>query len=77
MRTTAGQDKNIWVHLVGHLKKEGLLPAVIFVFSKKRCEENANALSNIDYCNQTEKSAIHMIIEKSLARLRQEDRDLG
>ncbi|KAF8453615.1 NUC185 domain-containing protein [Terfezia claveryi] len=76
IRTTAGQDKHIWVHLVGHLKKENLLPAVIFVFSKKRCEENADALSNIDYCNQTEKSAIHMTIEKSLARLKQEDRDL-
>lgn len=75
-RTTAAQDKNIWVHLVQHLKKESLLPAVIFVFSKKRCEENADALSNIDYCNQTEKSAIHMIIEKSIARLKPEDRKL-
>ncbi|KAG0638979.1 putative antiviral helicase SKI2 [Tuber brumale] len=67
-------DKNIWVHLVHHLKKETLLPAVIFVFSKKRCEENADALSAVDFSNQTEKSAIHMIIEKSVARLRPEDR---
>jgi antiviral helicase SKI2 len=52
------------------------LPACIFVFSKKRCEENAEALSNIDYCNAAEKSAIHMTIEKSLARLSKEDRDL-
>ena len=76
VRTTPGQDRDIWVHLVGHLKKNQLLPAVIFVFSKKRCEEDADALSNIDYCNQTEKSAIHITIEKSLARLKQEDRDL-
>lgn len=73
---SAAQDKNIWVHLVQHLKKENLLPGVIFVFSKKRCEENADALSNIDYCNSTEKSAIHMIIEKSIARLKPEDRQL-
>jgi antiviral helicase SKI2 len=73
---SAAQDKNIWVHLVQHLKKENLLPACIFVFSKKRCEENADALSNIDYCNQTEKSAIHMIVEKSIARLKPEDRQL-
>ena len=46
------------------------------MFSKKRCEENADALSNIDYCSQTEKSAIHMIIEKSIARLKSEDRQL-
>lgn len=76
MRNSAAQDKNIWVHLVQHLKKAELLPGCIFVFSKRRCEENADALSNIDYCNQTEKSAIHVIIEKSIARLKPEDRQL-
>jgi antiviral helicase SKI2 len=75
-RTTAAQDRNIWVHLVQELRKEELLPACIFVFSKKRCEENADALSNLDYCTAAEKSAIHMTIEKSIARLKPEDRQL-
>lgn len=75
-RTTAAQDRNIWVHLVHHLRKENLLPACIFVFSKKRCEENATSLNNQDFCTASEKSAIHMIIEKSLARLKPEDRVL-
>ena len=75
-RTTAAQDRNIWVHLVHHLRKENLLPACIFVFSKKRCEENADALSNLDLCTANEKSAIHMIIERSIARLKPEDRIL-
>lgn len=75
-RTSAAQDKNLWVHLVQFLKKESLLPACIFVFSKKRCEENADALSNQDFTTATEKSAIHMIIEKSIARLKPEDRVL-
>ncbi|KAL1311355.1 hypothetical protein AAFC00_001529 [Neodothiora populina] len=75
-RTSAAQDRNIWVHLVQQLRKEDLLPGCIFVFSKKRCEENADALSNLDYCTATEKSAIHMILEKSLARLKPEDRQL-
>lgn len=75
-RTTAAQDRTLWVHLVQFLKKESLLPACIFVFSKKRCEENADALSNQDFCTATEKSAIHMITEKSLARLRPDDRQL-
>lgn len=75
-RTTAAQDRNIWVHLVQHLRKENLLPACIFVFSKKRCEENADSLSNQDFCTATEKSAIHMTIEKSIARLKPEDRVL-
>ena len=75
-RTTAAQDRNVWVHLVHHLRKENLLPACIFVFSKKRCEENADSLSNQDFCNASDKSAIHMMIEKSLARLKPEDRVL-
>jgi antiviral helicase SKI2 len=75
-RTTAAQDRNIWVHLIQHLRSKELLPACIFVFSKKRCQENADALSNIDYCTAQEKSAIHMTIEKSLARLSPEDRAL-
>jgi antiviral helicase SKI2 len=74
--TSAAQDKNLWVHLVQFLKKQTLLPACIFVFSKKRCEENADALSNQDFSTAQEKSAIHMIIEKSVARLKPEDRVL-
>lgn len=74
--TSAAQDKNLWVHLVQFLKKNTLLPACIFVFSKKRCEENADALTNQDFSTAQEKSHIHMIIEKSLARLKPEDRAL-
>lgn len=74
--TSANQDKNLWVHLVQHLKKKTLLPACIFVFSKKRCEENADALSNQDFTTASEKSHIHMIIERSVARLKPEDRSL-
>lgn len=75
-RTTAAQDRNIWVHLVQYLRKQNLLPACIFVFSKKRCEENADSLSNQDFSTAAERSAIHMIVEKSIARLKPEDRVL-
>ncbi|EME41287.1 hypothetical protein DOTSEDRAFT_176340 [Dothistroma septosporum NZE10] len=75
-RTTAAQDRNIWVHLVQHLRKEDMLPCTIFVFSKKRCEENADALSNLDFNTAAEKSAVHMILEKSLTRLKPDDRTL-
>ncbi|KAL8354670.1 hypothetical protein RB601_004193 [Gaeumannomyces tritici] len=74
--TSMAQDRNLWVHLVQFLKKSTLLPACIFVFSKKRCEENADALSNQDFCTANEKSAIHMTIERSIARLKPEDRVL-
>ncbi|KAM5469112.1 Antiviral helicase ski2 [Microsporum audouinii] len=75
-RTSAAQDRNVWVHLVQYLRKREMLPACIFVFSKKRCGENADSLSNQDFCTASDKSAIHMIVEKSLTRLRAEDRDL-
>ena len=75
-RTTAAQDRTIWVNVVNHLKKQNLLPCCIFVFSKKRCEENAESLSNQDFCTAAEKSSIHMTIEKSIARLKPEDRVL-
>lgn len=75
-RTTAAQDRTLWIGVVQYLKKEDLLPSCVFVFSKKRCEENADALTNLDFCTATEKSAIHMIIERSLLRLKEEDRRL-
>ncbi|KAL8729550.1 MAG: hypothetical protein Q9166_004630 [cf. Caloplaca sp. 2 TL-2023] len=75
-RTTAAQDRNVWVHLVQLLRKHELLPACIFVFSKNRCEQNADALSNLDFCTASEKSATHMIIERSIARLKPDDRIL-
>lgn len=75
-RTTAAQDRNIWVHLVQYLRKSSLLPGCVFVFSKKRCEENADSLKNQDFLTASEKSAIHMIVEKSLARLKPDDRVL-
>ncbi|KAL2121782.1 hypothetical protein VTJ04DRAFT_2237 [Mycothermus thermophilus] len=74
--TSAAQDRTLWVHMVQFLKKQNLLPACIFVFSKKRCEENADALSNQDFSTAQERSAIHMTIDKSIARLKPEDRKL-
>jgi len=63
-------DKNLYVHLLGHLRKKALLPVVVFTFSKKRCEENAATLTNADLCNSVEKSEVHVAIEKALARLK-------
>ncbi|KAH8550493.1 NUC185 domain-containing protein [Umbelopsis sp. PMI_123] len=69
-------DRNLYVHMMGLLAKKNLLPVVVFTFSKKKCEEYASALSNLDLTSSTEKSEIHVFIEKSLARLRGSDREL-
>ncbi|KAF8079036.1 antiviral helicase [Lyophyllum atratum] len=69
-------DKNLYVHLLGHLRKKGLLPVVVFTFSKKRCEENAATLTNADLCTSVEKSEVHIAIEKALSRLKGSDKKL-
>jgi antiviral helicase SKI2 len=63
-------DKNLYVHLLGLLRKISLLPVVVFTFSKKRCEENAGTLTNADLCTSVEKSEVHVAIEKALSRLK-------
>ncbi|KAH9897909.1 antiviral helicase [Cubamyces lactineus] len=75
-RTFHQPDKNLYVHLLGHLRKKALLPVVVFTFSKKRCEENAATLTNADLCTAVEKSEIHVAIEKALSRLKGSDKQL-
>ncbi|KAG5647662.1 hypothetical protein DXG03_008385 [Asterophora parasitica] len=69
-------DKNLYVHLLGNLRKKSLLPVVVFTFSKKRCEENAATLANADLCTSVEKSEVHVAIEKALSRLKGSDKKL-
>ncbi|RUS21214.1 antiviral helicase, partial [Endogone sp. FLAS-F59071] len=69
-------DLNVWNHMIDHLSKKELLPAVIFTFSKRMCEEYAKNLSNIDLCKSSEKSKVHLFIKKSLSRLHGDDQTL-
>lgn len=68
--TSMQRDRNLWIHLIGLLRKKELLPVVIFTFSKNKCEENAASMPNTDLCNAAERSEIHIVIEKSLTRLK-------
>ncbi len=71
-----GLDKNLWIHLVGQLRKKDLLPCVVFVFSKKRCEEYATSMPNTDLNTAKDRSEVHIVIEKSLTRLKGSDKEL-
>ncbi|KAF8140636.1 ATP-dependent RNA helicase [Boletus edulis] len=71
-----GADKNLYVHLLGNLQKQGLLPFVVFTLSKKKCEENAATLTNADLCTSVEKSEVHVAMEKALSRLKGSDKKL-
>eukprot|EP01105_Mastigella_eilhardi_P015871 TRINITY_DN3632_c0_g1_i2.p1 TRINITY_DN3632_c0_g1~~TRINITY_DN3632_c0_g1_i2.p1 ORF type:complete len:879 (-),score=193.80 TRINITY_DN3632_c0_g1_i2:52-2688(-) len=69
--------KGTWVKLTNFLKTQSLLPVVVFTFSKKKCQEYADALSSADFTlGAHEKSEIHVFIENSLARLKEIDRTL-
>ncbi|AMD19933.1 HCL218Cp [Eremothecium sinecaudum] len=69
-------NKQSWSKIVNYLKNRELLPAVIFVFSKKNCEDYAESLVGMDFATAKEKSQIYMFIEKSISRLKKEDREL-
>lgn len=73
---TDGPNKNTWPELVHYMKLNNLLPAVIFVFSKKKCEMYADSLHGVDFCTAKEKSEIHMFIDRAVGRLKKEDREL-
>ncbi|CAK7272909.1 Antiviral helicase ski2 [Sporothrix epigloea] len=79
-RATGGlsiaQEKTLWSDVVRYLRKSSLLPACIFVFSRARCEEYAMSLGNLEFCDAGEKTRIHSIYSKSIARLTKEDQEL-
>lgn len=59
------------------LKLKNLLPAIVFSFSKKKCESYADALSNSDLISSaSDKSEIQLFCAKCLQRLTGSDREL-
>jgi antiviral helicase SKI2 len=64
------QDRSNWYKLIYMLKEKTLLPCVVFAFSKRKCEECAAGLSNVDFTSGSEKSQIHIFVENSISRLK-------
>jgi len=73
---SAGKDKNMWVELIRNLERRELLPMVIFVFSKKRCDSLVDGLTSMDLTTSSEKHEIHIFCERALSRLSVADRKL-
>ncbi|KAI8807822.1 antiviral helicase [Cladochytrium replicatum] len=77
----AGADKtgrSIYFPLINSfLKKRDLLPCIVFTFSKKKCEEFASTLSNVDLTSGAkEKSEIHLFFARCVSRLKGTDKEL-
>ncbi|KAM7256254.1 hypothetical protein ACFE04_011995 [Oxalis oulophora] len=66
----------IWLLLINKLKKNSLLPVVIFCFSKNRCDKSADVIQGIDLTTNSEKSQIRLFCDKAFSRLKGSDRTL-
>jgi len=69
-------SKNDWFSLLRHLDREGLMPTVVFSFSKKKCEEIANMLRTLDLNTAAERNAAHAFAIQTMERLSQIDATL-
>jgi len=62
--------------LIDHLRKGDLLPMVVFIFSRKRCDETAVILQSIDLTTAREKGEIRHFFLKCVNRLNGSDKEL-
>ncbi|XP_058062804.1 superkiller complex protein 2 [Anopheles bellator] len=70
------QEQTLWVGLIDHLQKQDKLPVVAFTLSRKRCDNNAEALMSCDLTTAREKYAINSFFQLCLHRLIPPDRAL-
>lgn len=66
----------MYLSLLASLRTRAQLPVVVFTFSRGRCDEQASGLTSLDLTTSSEKSEIHLFLQRCLARLRGSDRQL-
>ena len=76
-RSAALPGTEHWTDLVHHMQSENLLPAIVFVFSRRRCDETAAALRGLDLTSDGEKQQIGRRLRQLEAHLSPADRVLG
>ncbi|KAK6750611.1 hypothetical protein RB195_002533 [Necator americanus] len=69
-------DKNVYISLIDFLRTNEQLPMVVFVFSRKRCDDNAQLLSSMDLTTEVEKSHIQSFFSQCINRLKGSDKKL-
>ncbi|XP_072703917.1 LOW QUALITY PROTEIN: superkiller complex protein 2 [Ciconia boyciana] len=74
--TGPGQDRGVWLALLGLLREREQLPVVAFTFSRSRCDEHADALGSLDLVSGAERGRIRLFFQRCVARLRGSDRRL-
>ena len=69
-------SKQDWLSLARFLEREGLMPTVVFSFSKKKCEEIANMLRSLDLNTAAERNLVQSFTIQTVARLSPADSKL-
>jgi antiviral helicase SKI2 len=75
-KSNFAMDRSIYSNLVLYLKAKNFLPVVVFVFSRKRCDDNANMMQSSDLTTQTEKHEVLKFFDKCVHRLNGSDKIL-
>lgn len=68
-------ETNIY-KIVKMIMERGLAPVIIFSFSKKECETNAQQMARLDFNNANEKSMVDEIFDNAMNVLNEDDRNL-
>ena len=70
----AGEDM---LNLFKHVLSKQLLPAIVFSFSRRECEEHPKALTSLNFTTDEEKASIREVYDCALQTLLPEDRELA
>lgn len=72
----AKQDETSWSGLIDHLKRNDLLPVVVFTFSRAHCDKSAEILESQNLTTGEEKSKIHSFYQQCIKHLKKPDQKL-
>lgn len=76
-KTSGKNKKSVWTPMVNFLRDHDRLPAVVFCFSKKKCESAVIGLGEHDLLpDDADKAFVHQFFNTAITRLRVEDRSL-
>ncbi|KAG6800914.1 helicase SKI2W [Apis mellifera caucasica] len=73
---TPKQEQVLWSAFISHLKTQNMLPVVVFMLSRKRCDMSAVLLRNVDLTTETEKHTIRAFFQNNIRHLKGTDRQL-
>ena len=75
-RLTFSQEATLWTALVEQLRITNKLPAIGFVFGRRRIQDLADRLASLNLNTREEQHRVHIFLERALSKLKAHDRAL-